>query len=85
MSNAKQIPIHRLFEALGLRVEKASPENQYAFFYGTTKDADGKEVYDKVVTATGDNERNARSNASAKLLGIVGHTGYHIGDKITIV
>jgi len=85
MSNAKQIPVTRLFEILGFRVEKVNPEKQFAFAYGTTKDADGEEIYDSVVTATGDSERNARSNASAKLLGIVGHTGYHIGDTIKVV
>jgi hypothetical protein len=85
MSNAKQIPIPRLFEILGFRVEKVNAKNKYAFSYGTTKDAYGKKVYDKVVTATGDTERNARANASAKLLGMYGHTGFHIGDKIQIV
>jgi hypothetical protein len=83
MSNAKQLSTKKLLEILGIPVIK--PGKQYAFFYGTTKDADGKELYDKVVTATGDTEQNACSNAAAKLLGIYGHTGFHIGDKIQIV
>ena len=82
MSNAKQLSTRQLFEVLGFHVVK---DKQFAFSYGTTKDADGNKIYDKVVTATGDSERNARSIASAKLLGIVGHTGYHIGDTIKVI
>lgn len=58
---------------------------QFAFFYGTTKDADGNPVFNKCVIAVGADERQARANTEAKLLGIVGHGGYHIGDLVPIV
>lgn len=83
MSNAKQLSTKQLLEILGIPAIK--PGKQFAFYYGTTKDADGRKIYDKCVVATGDDETQARANAAAKLMGIVGHSGYHLGDRIPII
>ena len=83
MSNAKMLSHSALWqEAFGV---SPSPVRPFVFYAGTRVDADRKPIYDQCIIGYGVTEQQARSNAEAILYGKVGHTGYHIGEKIPVI